>query len=131
MDNQSRITDALSSLLQRRNGDAFVIFEEKRSRKFVQFAGSVHDELLLDLPCQTLSPAEIERAKSLFETLGYSGPETYPLYTDPSMRTVAGIQTTFQMELGHDVEQAAKITLAIFENVYGYSSDFQLVIEEG
>ena len=65
---------ALISLLKR-PAEAFVIFEEPKSGKFVQFAGSIEEPLLLDLPIQTLSPAEIEKAKTIFGEMGYSGPE--------------------------------------------------------
>lgn len=130
MDNQSRIVDALSALLQRRNKDAFVIFEEKRSGKYVQFAGSANEDLLLDLPSQTLTEEEMKRAEVLFRGLGIPGPETYEMYTDESMETVAGTQTSFHMGLGRDVVRAAEVTLAIFERVYQFPPDFPLALDE-
>ena len=47
--NQQEIETALSSLLKRQNEDAFVIFEDSVSKKFVQFAGSSTEPLLLDI----------------------------------------------------------------------------------
>lgn len=129
-DNLKKITNALSSLIQRNNENAFVIFEEKTTKKYVQFAGSANEDLLLDLPFQTLSPVEVDNAKLLFEELGKSKPEKYALYTDKSLEIITGVQTSFQINFGRNVEQATKITLAIFERVYGFSSDFQLNIEE-
>jgi hypothetical protein len=130
VDNLGRISQALSALLQRDNPDAFVIFEEKSSRKFVQFAGSAHEELLLDLPAETLTAAEMERATLLFQELGMPGPETYPVYTDPSMTEVAGMQTSFNMRFGRDFKRAAQVALAIFRRVYGFPADFQLTLKE-
>jgi hypothetical protein len=130
MDNQSWIVDSLSGLLQKRNRDAFVIFEEKSSGKFVQFAGSANEGLLLDLPSQTLAKEEMERAKALFRELGIPGPETYEMYTDKARKTVAGMQTSFQMDFGRDVVRAAQVVLAIFERVYRFLPDFHLVLTE-
>lgn len=130
MDNLKRITNALLALTQRYSEDGFVIFEEKTTRKYVQFAGAGNEDLLLDLPYQTLSPAEVEKAKQLFEELGKSEPEKYALYTDKSLEVTAGIQTSFQINFGRDIEQAAMIALMIFERVYGFPPGFQLTIEE-
>ena len=55
------VREALSRLLTRPSG-AFVIIEEPRSGKFVQFAGSKDEPLLLDLPSQTLSPDEMAKS---------------------------------------------------------------------
>jgi hypothetical protein len=130
VDNQSRIARALSALLQRDNEDAFVIFEEKESGKYVQFAGSAHENLFLDLPIQTLTKTEVERAKVLFQELGIQGPQEYPTYTDKSLETMAGMQISFQVNFGQNVQQAVQFTQAIFDRVYEFPQDFQLVIEE-
>lgn len=130
MDNQSQIVDALSELLQRRNVDTFVIFEEEGSGKYVQFAGSANEDLLLDLPSQTLTEDEMKRAEVLFRELGIPGPVTYETYTDKSRKTVAGMQTSFQMDFGRDVVRAARVTLAIFERVYQFPPDFPLALTE-
>jgi hypothetical protein len=130
MGNRNRIVDALSGLLQRHNVDAFVIFEEKGSGKYVQFAGSANEGLLLDLPSQTLTEEEAKRAEVLFSELGIPGPETYEVYTDKSRKTAAGMQTSFQVDFGRDVVRAAMVTLAIFERVYRFPPDFHLVLTE-
>ena len=51
--------NALKDLLLQNSDDAFVIFSEKVSGKFVQFVGSAHENLALDLPIQTLSENEL------------------------------------------------------------------------
>jgi len=128
--NLNRIADALSALLHRTPGDAFVIFEEKGSGKFVQFARSPTEPLYLDLPAQTLSEEEMKRAKVLFAELGVSGPKEYEVYTDPTMREVTGTQISFNMDFGQDFQRATEVTLAIFERVYKFPPDFQLVLKE-
>jgi tetratricopeptide (TPR) repeat protein len=130
IDNLSRITKALSALLQRDNADAFIIFEEKETGKFIQFAGSKNEDLLLDLPSQTLSREEMARAKVLFEELGSSGPEKHAMYTDKSLEVIARIQTSFNMNFGRDFRRAAEVTLAVFERVYRFPAEFQLILKE-
>src|SRR5262245_54677429 len=72
-DNLALIRDALSSLLVRRNEDAFVIIEDRQSGKFVQFAGSACEMLLLDLPSQPMSEPEFYRAVEFFRRRGIIG----------------------------------------------------------
>jgi len=123
------ISQALARLLKRSNEDAFVIFVESRSQKFVQFVGSANEPLFLDLPSQTLSAEEMERAIALFSDLGARA-EEHDLYTDKTMKKKAGKQISFNLDLGHEVQRAAQITLTIFRQVYGFPLDFQLVIKE-
>ncbi|MBN1303737.1 MAG: hypothetical protein JXA13_04815 [Anaerolineales bacterium] len=129
-DNLSRVTEALSSLLQRKSQDAFVIIEEKRSGKFVQFAGSASESLLLDLPFQALSEAEVEKARVLFEEFGTSNPQVYDPYTDNSMSSASDTQTSFQVDFGSEIHRAAQACMDIFRRVYGLQPDFKLNIQE-
>jgi len=126
----AEIAQALTRLLQRSNEDAFAIFAESRSQKFVQFAGGASSPLFLDLPSQTLSAQEMERATALFRDLGAGGAEEYEVYTDKTKKKVAGKQISFNLDLGQEVERAAQITLAIFRQVYQFPIYFQLVIAE-
>ena len=126
----NEIAQALNRMLERTNEDAFVIFEERTNRKFVQFAGSVGSPLCLDLPSQTLNAEEMQRATALFSSFGVASPETHPTYTDAAKKIAAGQQVSFNLNLGKDVQLAAQITLAIFQQVYHYPTDFQLVIAE-
>ena len=57
------ITIALTQLLKRGNSDAFVIFTEVNSGKFVQFAGSVNEDLYFSLPANQLNQNELSIAK--------------------------------------------------------------------
>ncbi len=114
-DNRSRILTALERLMRDEDDGAFVIFEEKATRKFVQFAGSAHEELLLDLPFATLDENEITRAISYFETMGVRDEDPYePVASDEdSIRR----QRVFQMTLGRDVETATNIVMQVFQRV--------------
>lgn len=126
-DNCQLVADELSALLRRTNADAFVIIEEARSGKFVQFAGRAGDPLWLDLPSQTLSEAEFERAVRYFRLHGQESQE-YDLLDEPGGVPV-NRQVSFQMSLGDDVQRAAQITLEIFLQVFQFPKDIVLRIE--
>lgn len=51
---ETLIEDALNKLASGREG-AYVVLEDSRSGKFVQFAGSRTESLVLDLPVQQLT----------------------------------------------------------------------------
>jgi hypothetical protein len=126
----NEIAQALNRMLHRTNEDAFVIFEERTNRRFVQFAGSTNSSLLLDLPSQTLSPQEMQRAIVLFSSFGAVGPDIHSTYTDTTSKIVASQQVSFNLDLGKDVQLAAHIALTVFQQIYRCPTDFQLVIAE-
>ncbi|MCW5777742.1 MAG: hypothetical protein KIS87_15000 [Phycisphaeraceae bacterium] len=105
---EGRITTALQEVLSR-NDAAFAIIEHSQSGKFVQFAGSKREPLLLDLPAEALTPEEWERAERLFSSLG-------------GTRTESG----FQLETGRDAGGAARIALRVFREVYLLPEDVEL-----
>lgn len=125
MDNHDKMRIALKSLLNRDAEDAFVIFEEINSQKFIQFAGSINEPLFLDLPIQTLSPNELVVAKKLFaeygcELSGYNIPDWYE-------GDIPDGQEGFQMDIGYDIEKAVEISMGVFLKVFGFESDFDLI----
>ena len=128
--NEDRITKALLALLKRSNPDAFVIFEEKFSHKFVQFAGSITEPLLFDLPATTLDEEEMARARALFRELGLPDAEEHTLYTDQTLREVADTMVVFNVELGRDIRRAVELTCVVFDRVYKFPPDFCLVVKE-
>ncbi|MHC4180737.1 MAG: TY-Chap domain-containing protein [Planctomycetota bacterium] len=128
MNNQDRISTALADLLNRSSDDAFVIIEEKRTGKFVQFAGSTDGPLLLDLPTQTLTQAEQDRAQELFVSLGTPGLEKWAV-TDHT-GAPAGTQAGFQMEFGRDPDAAAAVAMRVFHEVYRFPDVVELVITQ-
>lgn len=126
--NRDAFREALKRLQTRTNDDAFVIFEDRASQKFVQFAGSQQEPLYLDLPHQALSEEERARAEKLFHNLGTES-ITYPLYDKPGGQIV-GSQSVFSLVLGSDVERAAELTARIFAEVFVLPDGFDLAIEE-
>lgn len=122
------IRTALVRLLSRPSG-AFVVIEDARSGKFVQFAGSSGEPLLLDLPSQTLSPQEMAKAKAVFSNLGYPGPETYRTEEFPG-GPPAGEQTTFNVKFGSDVDKATDLALAVLYQVYDLDDAARLRLQE-
>ena len=127
--NQNRIKTALRALLNRRNDDAFVIFEERDSGKFVQFAGSADQPLLLDLPSQALSAEEQQRAALLFAQLGSADATSADLYDRPGGQVV-GRQISYQLVFGQDCDRAAEVTSRIFKEVYRLPAEFELSVTE-
>ena len=119
---------ALVRLLSRPSG-AFVIIEDARSGKFVQFAGSKEEPLLLDLPSQTLSPDEMTKAKAVFSDLGYPGPETYETQEFPG-GPPAGEETSFMVKFEQDVDKATELAVAILHRVYGLDENAKLKLTE-
>lgn len=129
MSNARIIREALENLLQQQVSDGtFVIFENPRSKKFVQFCGSAAQLLQLDLPSQTLSEMEFYRAVAYFKRLGVAG-EEYDLLDGPGGLPVAR-QFTFQMAF-RSVVAAVEVALGIFGDVYQLPLDFPLVVTRG
>ena len=127
MDNQALIRDALSALLVRTNDDAYVIIEHQQSGKFVQFAGPASELLLLDLPWQTLSETEFDRAVEFFRRLGIVGAE-HDVFDEPGGRVVSQ-QFSFNMTI-QTVDEASRIALDVLQNVFQIPRDCDLVITE-
>ncbi len=127
--NRLTMTRALAALLKRRYKNAFVVFEERLSGKFVQFAGSEKGTLLLDIPQQALDEEEITRAKQLFDNLGIDNPVELD-QIDPKTKKVVGKRIAFRMALGKDVKLAADVTVRVFAQVYRFPNNFELVISK-
>lgn len=127
MSNLQRIRDALAKLLTRQDDEAFVIIEHRPTGKFVQFAGSASEMLLLDLPSQTLSELEFYRAVEFFRKIGIAGEEFNVL--DEPYGQVVGRQFTFNVEYRSPGE-AAQAVLALFRDVYQLPDDCELQITE-
>ncbi len=114
-DFERSVRSALQRLLNRPDG--FVVFEHSGTGKFVQFATSKARGLLLDVPRQILSYDEDIRAEAYFAEQGIDAAYTGPLYS-PQTGAQVGIQRSFQVILGSDVETAAAMTAEFFTQVY-------------
>lgn len=111
-DPRTVIEEALVRLQGRDGGDSFVIFEDRPSGKFVQFAGGRGQPLLLDLPLVALDGSERERAAAFFESLGVqAGPMAYDLV------------------LADDVVRAADVAVDILRGVFRLT-EVDLRVEE-
>ncbi|NJN73624.1 MAG: hypothetical protein HC799_12855 [Limnothrix sp. RL_2_0] len=127
MDNHSKITVALSSLLRRRHEDAFVIIENPETKKFVQFTGSTTEPLMLDLPSQTLSELEFYRAVDFLRTIDVVGTETV-LLDQPHGEAVSQ-QFSFN-KVFDSVTDAAQTVEDIFAIIYEFPADCAITIIE-
>lgn len=107
---EARIADALREVVNS-SGSPFAIIEHEPSGKFVQFAGSAQESLLLDLPFQPLAPDEKSRAQALFSELGGESGEY-----------------GFQLMLDRDPDKAARAALRVLREVYRLPDDAQLSI---
>ena len=107
----------------------FVVFNARPSGKVVQFAGYKSRPLVLDLPLQSLSTEEKQRAAALFEKIGVTSPEVGELYDFPTGEP-AGFHTSYSLEFGKDVESALKTALEIFSSVFKAGIDFERWLAE-
>ena len=124
--NDKALKAALTKLCKNPHGE-FVIASEVSSDKFIQFAGSKHESLKVDLPIQTLSSDEIERAVSLFQEYGVSH-ERSVLLDEPGGKPI-GIQAGFHLDVQNNIALAVEIAMRVFKEVYLFQSNFELELE--
>jgi hypothetical protein len=125
--NHDIVRRCLSDLLASDSNDAFVVFEDPFSGKFVQVAGSATEPLLVDLPSQPLDAEECERAVRLFRAYG-AELEAWEVLDEPGGNAV-GEQTGFQVVADRDIELAAQIIMRVFHEVYGLPADFDMHVD--
>ncbi len=121
------IFDALDRLLSTTDAEASVAVVDPTTNKFVQFAAN-DGSLLFDLPAQTLDESEMLRAVDYFRRLGQEMQE-YLLLDSPD-GSPASRQRSFQVALAGDAQSATRLTMEVFQSVYGLPSDASLVVEE-
>ena len=126
--NLTKMETALQKLTQREAADAFVIFSDNHSGRFIQFAGSLYENLLLDLPIQNLSKQELGIARELFNQQGVALGVTQ-LLDEPNGKPV-GVHMGFNIDFGKDYQSAAKTALYLMCEVYSLADDFNLLVEE-
>jgi len=123
------ITIALTQLLKRGNSDAFVIFTEVNSGNFVQFAGSVNEDLYFSLPANQLNQNELSIAKEKLKEYNIHLSSS-PMYTDETMEHSAGTMDEFSKRIGRDVENGANLAITVLTEIFELDEDIQLKIEE-
>jgi hypothetical protein len=122
---EGRISEALLALLQQGEEGSFVLIEEPRSEKFVQFGmGRV---LRMDVPAVGLTAGEVKRASDFFESLGEDRPYEYHTADPRTGQETHGL--AFQHDFGDDTRAAAKAALSFFEEVYRFPRDVVLTLK--
>ncbi len=121
------ILDTLAELLEHPQATT-VVLSDGSSDRFVQFARS-QQALLCDLPRQALDDAQADRASRYFERLRREFGE------EEDSVTVAGLVAnptgaSYQAEV-RDPQQAARIALDVFRDVYQLPDGFPLVVSQG
>lgn len=128
MDNMDAIHSALERLALRPNSDAFLVVEESRAKKFVQFAKDSANNLIFDLPGQTLTSEEFTRALDVLKPYGITLDE-WEVFDKPGGKVV-DTQKGFTKNLGKDIEVVTEIAYAVFTKIYLFVEPIQLSISE-
>lgn len=123
-----RIRTELVKMMNKKGPYTFVIFEEVKSGKFVQFAGNKNEELLFDFPSQQLSKDQFQRAEALLNNYAIKH-ETSPTYTDETETTVNGTFSTFSKRINNDIDLAVELTSKIMIDVFGFDENVKFKIE--
>lgn len=123
---KSKIKIALENLLQRENEDAFVVFEEINTGKFVQFAGGKYEELLFDLPAQPLEGYELEKAKIILQEYNITFEEVEVFDENGNS---AGYQKSFTQTLNNDVDLATELVEKVMGDIYNFNNIELEIIE--
>jgi hypothetical protein len=123
---ENHIFEALVALYRRGVEDSFVVIEDPRSKKFVQFGPG--RRLVMDVPCVGLTGDEADRASEFFRQLGVDYPREYHAPDKKAGRTHHG--ASFAHDFGNDARTAARAAVAFFETVYQLPAGLELSIEE-
>ncbi len=109
--------EAMDSSLRGDTYSPFVVFKDKFTGKFVQFAGDQAEPLVLDLPTESLTSGEQARAAALFSALGLDSPGDTQLYDYPSANP-STIFHSYQLNFVLDADAATTVTLRIFSELF-------------
>ena len=124
---ENRIYEALIVLL-RHHGEngSVVLIEEPRSRKIVHFGPG--ESLEMDVPFIGLSRQEVDRGYQFFAKLGKEYLIEYAAPDPGSDKVCHG--TAFNHDFGQDARAAARAAVSFFRDVYLFSPDEELTIEQ-
>lgn len=127
-DLQERILLTLQSYINNGVEGSFLIFEDQKIEKFIQFSFD-KDELIFDLPMKALSPPEQSRAVSLLAQYGF------PLQSVPAFDKPGGVivdeWTGWNVALPGGARQGAEIGSRVFREVFQLTGEIELSIEYG
>lgn len=114
--NKQRLGQTLTRLLRKPRG-SYIIIEALGSGKYLQVSGSIAEPIIFDLPCQSLTLDEYDRAGTLFKRCGYPGPETFTIYSPSG--GLCGTQTSFLVTWSRDnMAQLQELILQVFSQIY-------------
>ena len=114
---KARIKAAVVALDNRPNDDAFLTIEDTTTHKWFQLLGRPGDPISLYLPLDALDEEEAKRAKQYFGDLGFSDID------------LGGTQS-YLIDLAHDHEKAAEVSLNVFKQIYQLPSNFKMQFDE-
>jgi hypothetical protein len=110
------INQAVDELVRKEGDGWFMIIEDPRTRKFVQFVWGTTEGLSFDLPSQALDQVELQRAKKVLSVYDIAL-ETWQVYDRPN-GNVVGEQCGFNKDISDTPELAKKIALDVFLEIY-------------
>ncbi len=110
------INQAVDELVRKEGDGWFMIIEDPRTRKYIQFVWGTTEGFIFDLPSQALDQIELQRAKEVLSNYDIVL-ETWAVYDRPN-GTVVGEQSGFNKDIGDAPELAKKIALDVFIEIY-------------
>jgi len=128
-ENALKLRTALSRLIDNPYG-SYLIVEDPEFGKHLQVSGSINEPIVFDLPCNTLTLDEYDRACELFNALGHNGPETFEIST-PFSNVPADTQSSFLMTFSRsNLGTLEQLALTVFAHVYQTDQRISLNIIE-
>ena len=121
-----QIDSAIDDLVKRQGDGWFMVLEDPKTKKFVQYALHENHEFYFDLPSQVLSKHELDRAKKVLFKYGMEF-ETWDMLDKPN-GVVVGKQSGFGRNIGSDVSLAKKLAREIFIQVYKLDPNTKLTV---
>lgn len=123
----TEIRRRLAALQKRTNDDAFLVIEDRMTKKFVQFGGGGGGDCWVDVPSQTISEAEYPRAISQFRKYDTAG----EMRLDLDRLGPARPRKEFQLNLTiPSLDRAAQFVVEFFRAVYLVEGELRLGYEE-
>ena len=123
---EDEIFEALIALRHRGVHDSYVLIEEPKTGKFVQFGSG--PKLILDVPCIALTSQEADRASEFFREFGENSPREYDAPDPKTKKTNHG--ATFEHDFGKDARGAAQAAIRFFVIVYQFAPGTVLALRE-
>lgn len=116
--NVQAVKTALEGLLKA-DEPSYVLLEDSKSGKIVQFAGSADEPLCLELPSARLRPEERTRAKRFFSRL------------DIERNRIVEGHINYQVILDDDVDQGTALALSLMQEVFRLPPHVDLEVRGG